>query len=398
MTRRLAIFPLALCACFANRTGNTSAGERGDVSHPADRGSPIAKLREECGDGDITAAGGMIKRHPYLQQVTTTTAMVGWVAKTKTVERVDVTLPDGTPVESAPATLERAGQMWATLTNLSPDTLYCYSITDGQRLTDRTGFRTAPKPKDEPVRILAFGDSGGGGTDQKQLARWMADFPYDLIIHTGDIAYDDGSLGQFEDNVFGIYHELFRNVPFFPAAGNHEYKTLQGRPFRDVFALPGDSGEKWYSFDWGRVHFAALDTEADYGTQMKWLEQDLAASELPWKIVFLHRPPYSSGAHGSDTRLRNMLAPIVERHQVQLVLAGHDHDYERMAPQHGVNYIVTGGGGKGTYAVGHSKFTAFSEEVIHFIYLEVKTDEMTVHAVDATGAEFDSVTIPRLPA
>lgn len=220
--------------------------------------------------------------------------------------------------------------MWASIDGLEPDTIYCYALTDGTQLTSRTGFRTAPLADDpRPVRILAFGDSGGGGSDQAALLAQMFAFPYALMIHTGDVAYQDGKLSEFDANLFDVYADLFRNLPFFPAAGNHDYNTAAAAPFRSVFALPGDSGERWYSFDWGRVHFAALDTEADYPTQARWLDDDLAASPLPWKIVYLHRPPYSSGEHGSDTVLREVLAPVLEWHGVQLVLAGHDHDYER---------------------------------------------------------------------
>ena len=77
------------------------------------------------------------------------------------------------------------------------------------------------------------------------------------------------------------------------------------------------------------------------------------------------------------------------------MLSGHDHDYERIRPQHGIQYVVTGGGGIGTYSVGHSSFTAFSEEVIHFVYAEVRVDELVLHAIDANGTEFDSVVVPR---
>jgi hypothetical protein len=89
------------------------------------------------------------------------------------------------------------------------------------------------------------------------------------------------------------------------------------------------------------------------------------------------------------------MQPIIEKHHVQLVLAGHDHDYERIKPQNGVSYVVTGGGGRGTYEVGSSTFTALSEAVIHFVYLEVGTDEMVMHAIDAEGTEFDSEVIKR---
>ena len=195
--------------------------------------------------------------------------------------------------------------------------------------------------------------------------------------------------------MFAVYADLFKSIPFYPAAGNHDYHTLDAAPFRDVFNLPGTTEEKWYSYDWGMVHFAAIDTEADYATQAAWLDADLAASNAPWKIVYMHRPPYSSGAHGSDKALRRHLAPVLKRHGVQLVLAGHDHDYERMIPQDGTAYVVTGGGGIGTYSVGSSSFTAFSEDVIHFVYGEIGADEMVLHAIDASGREFDSVVIPR---
>jgi acid phosphatase type 7 len=393
---------LGLVACTTNESGNIGATRFGDTSNPAERGSPIEALRDACGIGASTVSGALVSRQPYLQQVTSRSAMVGWVTLGTEPERVEVTRPDGTPVGTAAAVHEKtvvrtAGerQMWSRIDGLEPDTIYCYSVENGALLNERTGFRTAPAADSaRPVRFLAFGDSGGGGSDQYALLDQMFHFPYDLIIHTGDIAYASGTIHEFQRNVFDVYTELFRNLPFFPSAGNHEYKTSSAAPFRAVFALPEVSGEKWYSYDWGRVHFVALDTEADYATQARWLDDDLAATTAPWKIVYLHRPPYSSGMHGSDSNLRAKLAPILEKHGVQLLLAGHDHHYERINPQSGVHYVVTGGGGIGTRSAGSSSFTAFAEEVIHFVYGEVLTDRMILHAVDATGVEFDSLVIP----
>jgi acid phosphatase type 7 len=394
-----------LAACTTNQSGNVAATKSGDTSHPLERSSPTDALRAACGDGGMTPDGSSVmRRQPYLQQVTTTSAKLGWVTTSGDGAMVKVSSADGTPVMAAPGGIEKYAmrandelQMWSELDNLTPATTYCYELSDATRALDaRTGFRTAP-PADstDTIRFLAFGDSGGGGADQYALMEQMKTVPFDLMIHTGDLAYDDGAIGQFEDNVFGVYEELFRNIPFFPAAGNHEYRTLQGAPFRDVFNLPGDSGEKWYSYDYGRIHFAALDTEADYATQAAWLDRDLAASSSPWKIVYMHKPPYSSGEHGSDVGLQKLLAPILEKHHVQLVLAGHDHDYERMKPVNGVQHVVTGGGGRGTRPVTTSDFTAFSVETIHFVVVEVGMDELVLHAIDAKGREFDSVVVPR---
>jgi hypothetical protein len=397
---------LVLAGCLGNQSGNISSTKMGDVSHPVTRGSPVDELRDACGGSSaMTLAGeAVVRRKPYLQQVTQRSVTVGWVSMASDGERVEVTLPDARPLASWPGeresvTVRNAGenQKWSVIDGLLPDTVYCYAIVDNTGpLSERIGFRTAPGPdSDRPLRFLAFGDSGGGGEDQRSLAEQMYGFPYDLIVHTGDIAYDSGTIGEFEDTVFKMYTPLFGHVPFYPAAGNHEYKTMQGAPFRAVFALPGGNGEKWYSFDYGRVHFVALDTESDYATQAQWLDEDLAATSLPWKVVYMHKPPYSSGGHGSDTSLRKALEPVLVKHRVQLVLAGHDHDYERMLPQQGVHHVVTGGGGVGTRPVGESAFTAFSEDVIHFMVAEVRGDQMMLHAVDATGTQFDSVIIPR---
>ena len=92
------------------------------------------------------------------------------------------------------------------------------------------------------------------------------------------------------------------------------------------------------------------------------------------------RYPFDLIIHTGDLGLRDALAPVVERHGVQLVLAGHDHDYERMKPQHGVAYVVT-----------------FGQSVIHFVVVEVAGEELVLHAIDGTGVEFDSMVVPRTP-
>lgn len=396
---------MGLLACVGNQAGNVSSAKTGDLTNPATRSSPVEQLESACGAAGLTTAGAAaIRRKPYLQQVTPTSATIGWVSVSPDGERVDLTQPGGGAPAGAAASAEEvtvrtAGehQMWARLDGLRPSSVYCYTISDASgALMGPIGFKTAPAADSTaPVRFLAFGDSGGGGPDQRTLAEQMLTVPYDLIVHTGDIAYDNGAIGEFEDNVFSIYAPLFQHIPFFPAAGNHEYNSLSAVPFRAVFSLPGQN-ERWYSYDWGRVHFVALDTESDFATQAAWLDQDLGATAQPWKIVYFHKPPYSSGEHGSDTGVRSVLGPVFEKHGVQLVLSGHDHDYERVIPAKGVQYVVTGGGGVGTRPVGASSFTELSVDVIHFVYVEVGVDNLVLHAIDGTGAEFDSVKVPRV--
>lgn len=399
----------AAAGCDPNQSGHLEAGRTGDLSNPpAPRGAPDAALVAACGDGEPTPAGAeSLERLPYLQRVGEREAMVLWTSTSEAAAKVVVTRPDGTRVAEANAAVDRAArpagarQLQATLTGLEPQTTYCYAIeAGGAALTSRTGFRTAPAAgAGARVRFVAFGDSGSGGSDQMALLEQLAEVPFDLMIHTGDIAYDDGTRAEFERTFFDVYAQLLRSFPMFPSSGNHEYHTDDAAPFREVFALPENGGargrERWYSFDWGDVHFVALDTEKMGPEQAAWLEADLARNQRRWTIVYGHRPPFSSGHHGSSGAFRRTFVPILERHGVDLVLSGHDHHYERIKPQNGVQYVVTGGGGRGTYGVGISSFTGFSEEVIHFVLVQVEGDTLSLHAIDGTGQEFDSLVLTK---
>ena len=395
---------VAVGACNQNQSGHLRAVEHGDrAARPIERGSPVAEVREACGaEGQVLAEEeARIGRAPYLQQVTPTSAVVGWVGISPG-QRVRIRRAGVDGVSEVPARVEatahppvRGQQMWAPVQGLEPDTTYCYEIVDGDRpVTQAIGFRTAPEPSTtRPVRFIAFGDSGHGGSDQYALRRQMDGLPFELMLHTGDLAYEEGTLAQIEATVFAPYASLLRHIPLFPIPGGHDYETDSGAPYREVFALPGESGERWYSFDWGPVHFVALDAETRLGGQSAWLERDLAATRQPWRIVYVHRPLYSSGKHGSDRVLRRELEPILVRHGVQLVLSGHEHDYERSRPMHGIVHVVTGGGGRGVRRVTGAAFTAFAQAVIHLVHVEVTREELVLRAIDATGTEFDAVTL-----
>jgi 3',5'-cyclic AMP phosphodiesterase CpdA len=241
-----------------------------------------------------------------------------------------------------------------------------------------------------------WGDSGYGGSDQATLFDQIMTVPFDFVLHAGDLAYDEGTRGQFERTVFNVYAPLLREFAMFPVSGNHEYETEEAAPYLESFVLPenGDH-ERYYSFDWGDVHFVGLDTERIGATQAQWLDADLMRNRLPWTIVLGHRPPYSSGEHGGDGDFIRHFIPVLEKYQVPLVLSGHEHQYERTRVRNGVTYIVTGGGGRGTRPVGSSSFTAFAEAVIHFLFVEVRGNRLVLHAIDGVGREFDQTVIER---
>lgn len=388
-------------------SGRLGASAFGDLSNPgAERVDGRLAITEACGQPAAITAPYSFMRAPYLQKVTTDGADLSWVGAADPALSVILSGTDGTIVVNASAAPDSSAkpttgsQMVAPLRPLTPNTVYCYDVQDAGSSSERLGFRTAPAANTGAVvRFIAFGDSGSGDSDQMALRDQMATLPFDFIIHTGDIAYGSGRRQEFEQNFFKPYADYLRYFPVFPASGNHEYETEDAAPFREAFVLPENGGphgiERWYSFDWGDVHFVALDTERTGPIQAAWLDADLTANHLPWTIVYGHKPPFSSGGHGNDGAFRTHFVPILEKHRVPLVLNGHDHDYERSTPQNGVTYVVTGGGGHGVTPVGRSSFTAFSEAVIHLVYVTVSGNQLALHAIDGLGQEFDSLVLRR---
>jgi hypothetical protein len=403
-----AVLPLVALVggCHGNVPGRLGAQGSGDLSNPpATRSSDLAALTADCGPED--AAPGALERQPFVQLATDHAATLVWREAGDSEAEVVVTRADGSLVERVQAEREDSvrtpsgvAQQTARLEGLAPATRYCYAVEErGLRLA-HAGFATAPAVGSaQPVRFVVFGDSGGGSADQIAVRDQLDTVPFDFMLHTGDIAYDHGTRGELAAHVFAIYAAQLERAPLFPASGNHDYETEDAAPFREAFHLPANGGpegkERWYSFDWGDVHFVALDTERIGAAQAAWLDDDLARTPRRWVIVYGHRPPFSSGTHGGDDGYKQWFLPILERHHVPLVLSGHDHDYERTRTMGGVTYVVTGGGGEGTGDVHPSAFTAYAEPVQHFLYVTVDGDALALHAIDGLGREFDSLVLHR---
>lgn len=403
---------LGLVACAGGHSGDLVAERTGDLSNP-----PAARSRADeamvalCGEGVVTARGAKtLVRAPYLQAVASESATVVWTTTAPGSYFVRVTGADGKEVATVAAVADpsvvplEVVQLVAPLTGLRPATVYCYEVRAGDAagaaVEGPAGFRTAPAAKsDAPVHFAVIGDTGAAGPDQTAVMQQVESVPFDLMLQTGDIAYPSGGRHELTRDLFDTYRTLLRSFPLFPASGNHDYDTDDAEPFREAFILPENGGEigreRWYSFDWGDVHFVALDTERIGAGQADWLDADLSANSLPWTVVYAHRPPFSSGYHGSDVAFRRDFGPVLEAHHVPLVLTGHDHDYERTTPQNGVTYVVTGGGGAPTREVAGASWTAFGESVLHFVYVDVEKDALIVHAIDGSGQEFDSARIAR---
>jgi Calcineurin-like phosphoesterase len=252
------------------------------------------------------------------------------------------------------------------------------------------------------VRFAVVGDTGSGGRQALAVASRLAsaydERPFGVVVHVGDVAYY-GNLAQRWDDVFDRPFRPLRDagVRFDVAIGNHDSSIHRDDAAAEEveahLTLLGTPDEH-YVVTHGPVDLFVLDSSvpATIGSlsdgQVGWLDAALGRSSAQWRIVALHHPLYSSGRHGSTMHVRGVLEPVLARHQVDLVLAGHDHDYERTHPQRGVTHVVSGGGCK-TNRVGRSSFTAYSKATLQFLLVDVDGDRLTADCVRPDGAIVD---------
>ncbi|MBC8028890.1 MAG: metallophosphoesterase [Pyrinomonadaceae bacterium] len=252
--------------------------------------------------------------------------------------------------------------------------------------------------KDGSVRFAIIGDTGTGTPKQYQVGEMMTRyheiFPFPFVIMLGDNMYGGEKPSDYVKKFEGAYQKLLDGkIKFYAALGNHDQATqVNYEPFNM-------NGKEFYRFTKGNVAFYALNSTYMDKRQVDWLESELAKDTSEWKICFFHHPPYSSGGkHGSDKQLREIVEPIFVKHGVNVVLTGHDHFYERIKPQKGIYYFVSGGGGKlregdvkGNTGLTAKKF----DSDLHFMISEVVNDSLYFQVISRTGETVDSGVLSR---
>ena len=252
---------------------------------------------------------------------------------------------------------------------------------------------------EKSVRFAVIGDSGTGGSAQIRVAERLEAarklFPFTFTLMLGDNLYGSERPDDFVDKFERPYKVLLdAGVKFYASLGNHDDPNQR---FYKPFNM---NGERYYSFKapQGSVRFFALDSNYMDKAQLDWLEKELAASDSEWKICFFHHPLYSSGdTHGSDTALREQLEPLFLKHSVDLVLTGHEHFYERLKPQKGINYIISGSAAKLRKGnIGASDLTAKGfDQGYAFLLMEIAGDDLHFQAITDGGRTVDSGHIRR---
>ncbi|MDU2063872.1 MAG: metallophosphoesterase [Sporomusaceae bacterium] len=323
---------------------------------------------------------------------------------------------------------------FVTLQKLAPGTSYTYRVGDGTSWGDAFTFQTEPE-KEQAFKFLLFGDSQSGLPKEPEYGPWQktlhnayeANQDAAFMMVVGDLV----EVGQNQYAHWNHWYEAAKGVieklPHMAVSGNHEtYDTvLENHSTKALYftkqeKLPGNGPEELlgevYSFDYGNVHFAVINSqeneEGQYVPDMLakealWLDEDLSKSNKPWKIVLFHKTPYYNKATRANENVKAAFLPVFDKHHVDVVFNGHDHAYSRTypiyqdsfvaSPAKGTVYVVTGRSGNKYYTDLSNKMwnAFFFDPQAEPNYLVVKVDGavLTIEAYEQSGTLIDRYSI-----
>ena len=253
------------------------------------------------------------------------------------------------------------------------------------------------------VHFAVIGDYGLSGQSEADVASLVKSWNPDFVITVGDNNYYDGAASTIDTNIGQYYHSFIypylgsygagANINrFFPAPGNHDWNSTRGyQPYRDFFTLPNN--ERYYEQVWGPVDLLAINSDTNEpdgitstSVQAAWLQNHLAASSAPWKLVYFHHPPYTSASNW----VAYMQWPF-QAWGASAVLSGHAHVYERLSVT-GFPYLINGLGGEGI----DSFWTPSPYSVVRYnsdygaLLVTASADQITFQFTTRTGLLIDS--------
>jgi hypothetical protein len=323
----------------------------------------IISLKVGYSNSDHTA----FLKGPYLQNVKPDAMTIMWESKEPVIGNVVFGKTPSFGQEAAETTAATLHEV--TLKGLEAETVYHYQVLSGGVKSAASTFKTGVK-KDSPFSFAVYGDNKNGPFNHEKNADLILSQNPHFVIHNGDLVNNGNVYKQWEKLFFTPARKMMNQVPLFPTLGNHENHA---RHYYDFFSLPNN--ERWYSFDYGNAHFVVLDSDIRekekevWDEQLSWLSEDLEKNGAKgqaavWTIVNFHHTIFTAGGnYYDDGRIfrKNLLHPLFEKYGVDLVLVGHDHNYERTYPivsrngRKPITYIVCGNGGTPMRYVGRRR-------------------------------------------
>lgn len=289
--------------------------------------------------------------------------------------------------------------------------LFCLLLTLGggsatTGLAQSNGLVAAKSPPltlplaDGSVKFLAIGDTGTGSRQQIELAKVMLEyrkvFPYEFVIMTGDNMYGGEKPADFKRKFEDVYRPLLdQGVKFYASLGNHDESNQR------LYELFNMNGDEYYRLKKGDVALYALNSNYMDKRQIDWMKNEFGKDNSRWKIAFFHHPPYSSGGkHGSSRDVRKIVEPLFIEHGIDAVFNGHEHFYERIKPQQGIFYFITGAGGRlrrGDVKRGSPLTAKAFDKDLSFMLVEISKDLLHFQVISRGRQTVDSGALPRRP-
>ncbi len=319
-----------------------------EVRPAASKNHPVFDVSLELTHGRKLAVG------PLVQRVTKKSAEILFVTHSATKAQVHF----GSTIDTDKVALSTNGgysrRHRVQLDGLEGEVVYYKVVVAGVD----TKLRSFRLPKTRDLKFVIYGDMRNGHQIHRRLVESMrAEAPH-FATNTGDLVARGTDLADWQ-MFFDIQSDLLAEVPLYPAVGNHDTGTASsfGLRFRDWFSLwPMKSDVprfgNWYSFDVAGLRFVVLDSNLYQDPrQLRWFEETLRGSQNSRAVIVVtHNGPYSRGPHGGSTFAKSHYVPLMKKHKVDFLFAGHDHLYQR-GEDDGLRYIVTGGGGAPLYPI-----------------------------------------------
>lgn len=354
---------------------------------------------------------GQNNRLPYIQATTESSTIIAWQTAIPGPSELHWGLDgnnlDQELIDNVPKTRHHF-----EITGLTPGTTYYYEVISPIINAGVNFFETAKEDLQQPFSFLHYGDCGYNNSVQNTIATLMEMETVDFGIVSGDI--DQGFGDNYDQVYFGVYQDILKTDCHYTCIGNHDTYADGAATYLEEFYLLDNNpqqSERYYSYTWGNAKFICIDSNLPYTngtTQYNWLIDEMRCNDREWLFVFFHHPPWTNAwsldyyipftpffQYEGNEDMRNTLVPAFEQFDVDFVLNGHAHCYQR-GELNGVNYVISGGAGASTIDINTNSNSPNIDTELYinqYVRFDMHGDTAKYICIDINGNLVDEVTV-----